>query len=146
MGFLMLSWNSFSQIDTTKTALPNKILREVAKDLLKYDGCKEEVNLLNSKIIKLNEKDVQKDVIISLLEKKDKNNNFMLLKKDEQLKVSEELTNSLHKEIKGQRTKTFLWKVGTYAGIIASTYLLNVSNFNSILSSSTMKCILIFLP
>jgi hypothetical protein len=120
----MLSWNSFSQIDTTKTALPNKILREVAKDLLKYDGCKEEVNLLNSKIIKLNEKDVQKDVIISLLEKKDKNNNFMLLKKDEQLKVSEELTNSLHKEIKGQRTKTFLWKVGTYAGIIASTYLL----------------------
>ena len=126
MGFLMLSWNSFSQIDTTKTALPNKILREVAKDLLKYDGCKEEVNLLNSKIIKLNEKDVQKDVIISLLEKKDKNNNFMLLKKDEQLKVSEELTNSLHKEIKGQRTKTFLWKVGTYAGIIASTYLLIV--------------------
>ena len=124
MGFLMLSWNSFSQIDTTKTALPNKILREVAKDLLKYDVCKEEVNLLNSKIIKLNEKDVQKDVIISLLEKKDKNNNFMLLKKDEQLKVSEELTNSLHKEIKGQRTKTFLWKVGTYAGIIASTYLL----------------------
>ena len=120
----MLSWNSFSQIDTTKTALPNKILREVATDLLKYDGCKEEVNLLNSKIIKLNEKDVQKDVIISLLEKKDKNNNFMLLKKDEQLKVSEELTNSLHKEIKGQRTKTFLWKVGTYAGIIASTYLL----------------------
>ena len=120
----MLSWNSFSQIDTTKTALPNKILREVAKDLLKYDGCKEEVNLLNSKIIKLNEKDVQKDVIISLLEKKDKNNNFMLLKKDEQLKVSEELTNSLHKEIKGQRTKTFLWKVGTYAGIIASTYLI----------------------
>ena len=79
---------------------------------------------MNSKIIKLNEKDVQKDVIISLLEKKDKNNNFMLLKKDEQLKVSEELTNSLHKEIKGQRTKTFLWKVGTYAGIIASTYLL----------------------
>jgi len=120
----MLSWNSFSQIDTTKTALPNKILREVAKDLLKYDGCKEEVILLNSKIIKLNEKDVQKDVIISFLEKKDKNNNFMLLKKDEQLKVSEELTNSLHKELKGQRTKTFLWKVGTYAGIIASTYLI----------------------
>jgi hypothetical protein len=46
------------------------------------------------------------------------------LKKDEQLKVSEELTNSLHKELKGQRTKTFLWKVGTYAGIIASTYLI----------------------
>jgi hypothetical protein len=120
----MLSWNSFSQIDTTKTTLPNKILREVAKDLLRYDGCKEEVVLLNSKIVKLNEKDVQKDAIISLLEKKDRNNMFIISKKDEQLKVSEELTNSLHKELKGQRAKTFLWKVGTYAGIIASTYLL----------------------
>ena len=120
----MLSWNSFSQIDTTKTVLSNKILREVAKDLLRYDGCKEEVVLLNGKIIKLNERETQKDTIISLLEKKDRNNLFIISKKDEQLKVSEELTNSLHKELKGQRTKTFLWKVGTYAGIIASTYLI----------------------
>jgi hypothetical protein len=64
------------------------------------------------------------EVPIVFLEEKDKNNNFMLGKKDQQLKVSEELTNSLHKELKGQRTKTFLWKVGTYAGIIASTYLI----------------------
>jgi hypothetical protein len=120
----MLSLNSFSQTDTTKTSLPNKILREVAKDLIKYDGCKEEVILLNNKIVKLGERESQKDNIISLLTDKDKNNQFIIGKKDEQLKVSEELTNSLHKELKGQRTKTFLWKVGTYAGIIASTFLL----------------------
>ena len=70
------------------------------------------------------EREKEKDSHIVLLEEKDKNNNFMLGKKDEQLKISEELTNSLHKELKGQRTKTFLWKVGTYAGIIASTYLI----------------------
>jgi hypothetical protein len=116
--------NSFSQTDTTKTSLPNKILREVAKDLIKYDGCKEEVILLNNKIVKLGERESQKDNIISLLTDKDKNNQFIIGKKDEQLKVSEELTNSLHKELKGQRAKTFLWKVGTYAGIIASTFLL----------------------
>lgn len=120
----MLSWNSFSQTDTTKTALPNKILREVAKDLLRYDGCKEEVKLLNFKIVKLNEREVQKDTIISLLEKKDQNNQFIITKKDEQLKLSQELSDKLHKELKGQRTKTFLWKVGTYVGIITSTYLL----------------------
>jgi hypothetical protein len=123
----MLSLNSFSQTDTTKTSLPNKILREVAKDLIKYDGCKEEVILLNNKIVKLGERESQKDNIISLLTDKDKNNQFIIGKKDEQLKVSEELTNSLHKELKGQRAKTFLWKVGTYAGIIASTFLL-ISN------------------
>jgi hypothetical protein len=50
----------------------------------------------------------------------------MLGKKDEQLKVSEELTNSLHKELKGQRTKTFLWKVGTFLGVITTTYLIIV--------------------
>jgi hypothetical protein len=48
----------------------------------------------------------------------------MLGKQDEQLKVSENLTKSLHKELKGQRTKTFLWKFGVFAGVITSTYLL----------------------
>ena len=104
--------------------LPTKTARLIYKDLLKFDGCKEEVKLLNDKIFKLNEKDSQKDTIINLLTTKDKNNQFMIVKKDEQLKVSEELTNSLHKELKSQRTKTFLWKVGTFAGILASTYLI----------------------
>jgi len=101
---VMLSWSSYSQQDTTKVILPTKTARLIYKDLLKYDGCKEEVKLLNDKIFKLNE--------------------FMIVKKDEQLKVSEELTNSLHKELKSQRTKTFLWKVGTFAGIITTTYLI----------------------
>lgn len=119
-----MSWNTFSQIDTTKTALPNKILREVAKDLLRFDGCKDEVKLLNVKIIKFNEREIQKDTIINLLEKKDKNNQSIITKKDEQLKVSEELTNSLHKELKSQRSKTFLWKLGAFIGLITTTYLI----------------------
>ena len=121
---LMLSLNSFSQTDTTKTALPNKILRQVAKDLIRYDGCKEEVILLNNKIVKLGERESKKDTIINLLTDKDKNNQFIIGKKDEQLAVSKELSDKLEKELRGQRTKTFLWKVGTYAGIIASTFLI----------------------
>jgi hypothetical protein len=120
----MLSWNSFSQIDTTKTTLPNKILREAAKDLLRYDGCKQEVVLLNNKIVKLNERETQKDTVINLLNKKDKNNQFIIGKKDEQLTLSKELSDKLEKELKGQRVKTFLYKLGTFVGIITSTYLL----------------------
>jgi len=116
----------YSQQDTTKVVLPTKTARLIYQDLLRFDGCKQELSLTQFKLTKVEAREVQKDTIISLLEKKDKNNNFMLVKKDEQLKVSEELTNSLHKELKGQRTKTFLWKVGTYVGIIASTYLLIV--------------------
>ena len=122
----MLSLSSYSQQDTTKVVLPTKTARLIYQDLLRFDGCKQELSLTQFKLTKVEAREVQKDTIISLLEKKDKNNNFMLVKKDEQLKVSEELTNSLHKELKGQRTKTFLWKVGAFAGIISTTYLIIV--------------------
>ena len=110
--------------DTTKVRLKVPVDKLAIKDILKGDGCEVELKLTQEKLIKTEEREKEKDSHIVLLEEKDKNNNFMLGKKDEQLKVSEELTNSLHKELKGQRTKTFLWKVGTYAGIIASTYLI----------------------
>jgi hypothetical protein len=113
-----------TQSDTTKVRLKVPVAKLVIKDIIKGDGCHLELKETQEKLIKTEEREKEKDLHIVLLEEKDKNNNFMLGKKDEQLKVSEELTNSLHKEIKGQRTKTFLWKVGTYAGIIASTYLI----------------------
>ena len=112
--------------DTTKVRLKVPVAKLAIKDILKGDGCEVELKLTQVKLIKTEEREKEKDSHIVLLEEKDKNNNFMLGKKDEQLKVSEELTNSLHKELKGQRNKTFLWKVGTYAGIVASTYLLIV--------------------
>ena len=123
---LLTSLSSFSQTDTatqsdtTKIRLKVPVAKLAIKDIIKGDGCQLELKETQEKLIKTEEKDSH----IVLLEEKDKNNNFMLGKKDEQLKVSEDLTNSLHKELKGQRTKTFLWKVGTYAGIIASTYLI----------------------
>ena len=110
--------------DTTKVRLKVPVAKLVIKDILKGDGCQLELKETQVKLIKTEEREKEKDSHIVFLEEKDKNNNFMLGKKDQQLKVSEELTNSLHKELKGQRTKTFLWKVGTYAGIIASTYLI----------------------
>lgn len=121
---LFLTLSSFSQTDTTKVRISNPIAKLVVKDLILGDGCIEELKLTQEKVIKLQTREKEKDTQIFLLEEKDKNNNFMLGKKDEQLKVSEELTNKLHKELKGQRTKTFLWKVGTYVGIITSTYLI----------------------
>jgi len=110
--------------DTTKVRLKVPVAKLAIKDIIKGDGCQLELKETQVKLIKTEEREKEKDSHIVFLEEKDKNNNFMLGKKDEQLKVSEELTNSLHKELKGQRTKTFLWKVGTFAGILASTYLI----------------------
>ena len=119
----MLSLSSYSQQDTTKVVLPTKTARLIYQDLLRFDGCKQELSLTQFKLTKVEAREVQKDTIISLLGTKDKNNQFIIGQKDAQLKVSEELTNSLRKELKGQRTKTFLYKVGTFVGIATSLYL-----------------------
>jgi hypothetical protein len=132
LGLLaILSLKGFSQsdtpnnkLDTTKVVLPVKVARLVYQDLIRYDGLKEEFLLLNLKLAKVEEREIQKDTIINLLTKKDENNQFIIIKKDEQLQISKELSDKLHKELKGQRTKTFLWKLGTFTGIVTSTFLL----------------------
>lgn len=126
----MLSLKGFSQnvtetkTDTTKVVLPVKVARLVYQDLIRYDGLKQEMSLLKLKLAKVEEREIQKDTIIGLLTKKDENNQLIIGKKDEQLQVSKELTDKLHKELKRQRANTFLWKVGTFVGIVTSTFLL----------------------
>jgi len=120
----MLSLSSFSQADTTKVLLPTKIARQVAQDLIRYDGCKQELKLTQQKVLKLEEREVQKDTIIKLLNDKDKNNQFIIGQKDLQIGEYKNMTNDLQKELKGQRTKTFLYKLGAFIGIISTSYLL----------------------
>ena len=132
LGLLvMLSLKSFSQnviptkeIDSTKVVLSVKTARLVYQDLLKYDGLKEEIGLIKFKLEKVEEREIQKDNIITILTKKDENNQFIISKKDEQLQISKQLTDALHKELKGQRTKTFLWRSGAFIGLGLTTSLL----------------------
>ena len=119
----MLSLNSFSQTDTTKVTLPTKVVRLAAKDLVRYDGCKVELKLTQDKVIKLQEREVQKDTIINFLTVKDKNNQFIIGQKDIQIGEYKGMTDGLKKELRGQRNKTFLYKVGTFIGIATSLYL-----------------------
>jgi hypothetical protein len=50
---------------------------------------------------------------------------LIINKKDEQFGLERQKSESLLKELKGQRVKTFLYKVGSFVGIIAtSLYLL----------------------
>ena len=135
ISFLILTWNTFSQTDTTQPSqvietdttqvcLPTPIARQVAKDLIRLDGCKEEVKLLESKIDKLKDVTKVKDIMIELHEDKNKNNEYIIRQIELQINQYEELTNDLNKEIKTQKSKTFLWKIGTFVGILTSTYLL----------------------
>jgi hypothetical protein len=121
--------NCFSQIDkskisdTTKVVLSKEVAKQVVKDLIKLDGCVEELKLTQIKVAKLEERESQKDTIINLLKEKDKNNMFIIEQKDKQLKISEDLSNSLQKEIKSQKRQTFFYKLGTFAGVVATATL-----------------------
>jgi len=96
----------------------------VAKDLVRYDGCKEELKATQNKVEKLVEVGVQKDTIINLLKDKDENNKFIIHQLELQINQYEKLSDDLHKELKGQKVKSFFWKVGTFLGVISTTYLL----------------------
>ncbi len=135
ISFLTLSWNTFSQTDTTKPSqetktdstqvcLPTPIARQVAKDLIRLDGCKEEVKLLESKIDKLQDISKVKDIMLGMHEDKDKNNQYVINQLELQVKQYEKLSYDLKKELKGQKVKSFLWKLGTFVGVITTSYLL----------------------
>ena len=130
---VMLSLSSYSQtdttkvivLDTTKVILPTKVARLAFQDLLRYDGAKLEIVELNNVIVlkdqQINlfkQKDTLKDLKISNLE-------VIINKKDEQFGLERQKSESLLKELRGQRRKTFLYKIGSFAGIIVtSLYLL----------------------
>ena len=130
----LMSLNCFSQTDTskvkptdtTKVVLTPEVAKQVVKDLIRYDGCKEELKLTQDKVIKLEEREVQKDTIISLLKDKDKNNQFIISQQGLQIDEFRNMTNDLKKEIKRTKTEKFLYKLGTFVGVLASSYLLIV--------------------
>ena len=125
----MLSLSSYSQtdttkvivLDTTKVILPTKVARLAFQDLLRYDGAKLEIVELNNviglkdqQITLFKQKDTLKDQKISNLE-------VIINKKDEQFGLERQKSESLLKELKGQRVKTFFYKVGSFVGIIMTS-------------------------
>ena len=125
-----MTLKSFSQTVTktnvdTIVALKVPVAKLVIKDLMKGDGAVAEVVELN-KVVSLKDEQIglykQKD---SLKEQKIGNLELIINKKDEQFGLERQKSESFFKELKGQRRKTFLYKVGTFAGIImTSLYLL----------------------
>ena len=120
---------SFSQTVTKTnidTIVPLKVpvAKLVIKDLIKGDGAVVEIRELN-KVIGLKDEQLnlfkQKD---TLKDQKISNLELIITKKDEQFGLERAKSESLLKELKGQRRKTFLYKVGSFVGIIATSALL----------------------
>jgi hypothetical protein len=132
-----MSLNSFSQTstnnqsqtqvtDTTRVKLKPTTARLVIKDIIKGEGCEEELKLTQEKVIKLESRDSQKDTIISLLESKDKNSQYIITQQGLQMDSFRDMTEGLKNDVRKANNKSFMYKVGTVVGVLTTSYLLIV--------------------
>jgi len=123
---LLVSFKSFSQNDTI-VSLREPVAKLVIKDLITGDGAKVEL-VSTLELLKLEQKKVVlKDSVITTLNTKVLNLEDIIGKKDEQFSLEAEKSKQLEKELKGQRRKTFFYKVGTYIGAGALLVLLGTN-------------------
>lgn len=99
------------------------IVKLVIKDLVSYDGLKLELQE-TVELLRLERQKVGvKDSVIFQLEKKTVNLQEIINKTNEQFELETQKSKDLLKELKGQRRITFLYKVGTTLGILATSIL-----------------------
>jgi hypothetical protein len=119
--------NSFSQQGTVKdsiVSIKTPIARLIIKDLINGDSNKEQVRELNTQIKLYLQKFEIKQEEINTLNSKINNFQNIIAIKDEQFRLQRELTDSLVKELKGEKRKIFLYKVGTVVGGIGTFLML----------------------
>ena len=100
------------------------IVRLVIKDLVTYDGLKLELDKTVELLTLERQKVSVKDSMISNLNTKVVNLQEIITKTNEQVALENKKAEDLLKELKGQRRTTFLYKLGTTVGMIATTVLL----------------------
>jgi len=129
ISLLFWSLSSFSQQDTAiksvDSIVPLKapIARLVIKDLLQGDGDKKELEETNKVLTLTQEKIVLKDDVIASLNSKVLNLETIIETKQEQFDLQQELSGKLEAELRVEKTKSFLYKIGTGVGVVATVLL-----------------------
>ena len=123
IALMMMSLQGFSQnvTDSTSIQLKKPIVRLVIKDLIKGDGTKNELIIVNEKIGFLEKKVVIKDSVINKLNERVVNFESMLNTKSNQIALSKELSLKLQTDLKKQKVKT---KLMSGAGILVAVGIL----------------------
>ncbi len=124
---MMMSLKGFSQndIDTTSIQLKKPIARLVIKDLIKGDGANEELAINLQKISLLENKISLKDSVIFSLNTQIENVRSIVMTKDNQLDLSQELSKKLERDLKKQKFKTKLMGGAGILIAVAAAVLVN---------------------
>jgi hypothetical protein len=91
------------------------------------DGCREELEQTYLKIAKMEERDVQKDSIITFFKEKDANYQNILGYKDGQIGQLRELSKNLEDEVESRNRSLKWWRGGAIAGGVTTLLLLIIA-------------------
>ncbi len=123
-----MSLSCFSQTgiskDTTKVVISQQVAKQIAKDLIRLDGCVEELKLTQEKLTLTQQRESIKDSTIVLLNDKDSTNQTIIRKKDDQIIVLQEEVKSLKKDVRRSKFENIIYKVGTIVGALTITFLI----------------------
>lgn len=124
---LSMTFTSFSQTVTkTDSIVPLKVpvAKLVIKDILRGDGAIQQLEETEKVLELTNQKLALKENILSVLNSKVTNLDYIIKQKDEQFKLERSKSEELIKEIKQVRRNAFFYKVGSFVGIITTTLFL----------------------
>lgn len=119
--------------DSTKSSvnLPEKVAKEVVKDIYRGDSLQSELNVVNDNYKILQSNSIYKDSIISIKDSlislyklKENSFNALLDLKDQKYNLLLPTVNQLNKDLKKQKRKTTFHDLGLSAIILGLTYLL----------------------
>ena len=120
---LQMNLPGYSQIDTI-VPLPLSTARMIFKELKIKDLLEKEITE-KDKLISLQFEQItiykQKD---TLKDQKIKNLESVVVKKDEQFVIEQQKSKDLFKELKSERRKTFIYKAGTFVGLLLTSFVL----------------------
>lgn len=98
------------------------IVKLVIKDLVTFDGVKLQLVETQELLRLSNDKLALKDSVITSLNGKVLNLQTIIDKKDEQFGLEKEKSESLLKELKREKRKGFLYKMGTLTGAVLTIF------------------------
>lgn len=92
--------------------------------MIKGDGSQAEIVNLQNTLSATEQKVALKDSIIVTQSSKIINLNEIILRKDEQFELQQQLSKDLQKALKAANTRVFFYKMGTGVAIVSSLLLL----------------------
>ena len=126
IAILLVSYNSSSQtvIDSTKIVLTKPVAKLVIQDIVVGDQLKLQLKTTEELLKETNSKLETQSFLVVNLETQVGNYKSIIADLNSKSSIQRDLTKDLEKALKAQKRRTFLYKVGTVVGGVATLLLL----------------------